>query len=538
MSTPHRTSLFRRLAYSAAMLTIVLGTAEGLARLLGREVLEQASSPAPASTEGAPNLLGNPFLLYEMSPGERYENDTTIAINSFGLRGPEWTPSKPAGIRRIMALGDSSVYGFGVKDDEVFTARLDEGLGEQVQVINSAVPGYSTYQTINLLQIRSLSLQPDLLLVGCIWSDNNFDSFVDRDLLAAYSSFRNSHARALHRLLGHAALYTILDYKLRVLRTFPEERRVGWMIGRGEKIGERRVPIQEYAQNLETIVELAHDAGAEVAFMVLPNREDLDTVYESGAAWDPYREIMRDTAKRHGAPVMELPSLFQDSGFEGADLFIDEMHPTARGHQLWAELVQHTLQERGWTEGLAIERDPQTSPVPRYEDPFVGAEHAPPPGDQAQPQPEAGPLNQGDTALARITGVLTVPAEHQGAPIQLDAMTKGKGQPVILGTMRLDGSGPFELLLTDLAEAVVFVAYIDTNGDGPGPGDTRIELYSEGLAIPPGGVLEGVEMNLEANPSSVTFAEDKPQTSPPPGDMPASGGPIVTDQPGLQRENP
>jgi lysophospholipase L1-like esterase len=541
MAPSTRTSIGRRLAFSLVMLAIVFGTAELLARLLGGEVLEQAASPPPRTDDDTPNLLGNPFLLYEMAPGERFESGIHIQINSMGLRGPEWSPDKPSSVRRVMALGDSSVYGFGVEDDEVFTARLDRALGDGVQVINSAVPGYSTYQTINLLQIRSLSLQPDLLLVGCIWSDNNFDSFVDRDLLAAYSSFRNRHARAAQQFLGRSSLYTILDYKLRVLRTFPEERRVGWMIGRGEKIGERRVPIGEYARNLESIVELAHDADAEVAFMVLPNREDLVAKHESGAAWDPYREVMRDTATRHGAPVMELPDLFRTSGLEADALFLDEMHPTAQGHALWAELAQQTLEERGWPQGRPLERDPVPGPIPDYEDPFVQGERAPPPGEQ--PPEDPGQADRRGAASGRISGTITVPEVYQGSPIQLDAMAKGSAQPGLLGTLRVEGSGPFELLLSDLADVVVFVAYVDKDGDGPGPGDPRIDLYGGGLALPESGVIEGVELDLGKGAVTQTFdhsgAGAASSATPSPGDAqesppqaPPNGGPIVTDQPG------
>jgi lysophospholipase L1-like esterase len=526
MTPPPRASIGKRLLYSGVMLCIVMGTAEALSRLLGGEVLDQAASPPPVSKDGKPNLLGNPYLLYEMAPGQRYERGVDIAINSHGLRGGEWTPEKPAGVRRIMALGDSSVYGFGVEDDEVFTARLEEHLGEGAEVLNAAVPGYSTYQTINLLQIRALAFQPDLLLVGCIWSDNNFDSFVDRELLAAYSSFRNSYARGLHALLERSALYTILDYKLRVLRKFPEERRVGWMVGRGEKVGERRVPIQEYARNLETIVELAHDHGSEVAFMVLPNRDDLEDQPESGAAWDPYRQVMRDTALRHGAPVVDLPALFIGSGRSADDLFLDEMHPTALGHHLWGEAVHSALEERGWSAGEPVERDPAPSPIPSYADPYVEGDHAPPEGaDPAQhPQPQQA------SAAGRVVGELLVPDPYLGHPIQLDAVQAGPGSPTILGSLRAEGPGPFELWLNDGADAVSFVAYVDRNGDGPSAGDDRIELHSAGLPLPDGGVLEGLVLDLGAGVTTQTFDGGGGQDEPAAPAESGADGVIVTDQ--------
>ncbi|MBU1775726.1 MAG: SGNH/GDSL hydrolase family protein, partial [Gammaproteobacteria bacterium] len=225
----------------------------------------------------------------------------------------------------------------------------------------------------------------------------------DAELLAAYSSFRNRRTRALKEFLQVSAIYRLLDYKMRVLRRFPAERRVGWMVGRGEKIGRRRVPIQEYAHNLQTIVELAHEIGAEVAFMVLPNREDMEKVYASGAAWDPYRQVMRDTAARHGAPVLELPEIFKVSGQAAEDLFLDEMHPTAAGHDLWSSALLELLRTRGWTEGQPLEGAPTPGPIPTYEDAFVGGDHAPPEAAETPPDPAAQPLD-GGIARQHISG--------------------------------------------------------------------------------------------------------------------------------------
>ncbi|MFH1467695.1 MAG: SGNH/GDSL hydrolase family protein [Pseudomonadota bacterium] len=529
-----RTSLRRSVLFSLVMVLVVLGTAEGMARWLAGDALELAASPLPQAQEGAPNLVGNPYLLFEMAPGDRLENDIHVAINRLGLRGPEWSIEKPPGVRRIMAVGDSSVYGFGVHDGEVFTSRLDTALGDHVQVINAAVPGYSTYQTINLLQIRALALQPDLLVIGSIWSDNNFDSFVDADLLAAYSSFRNRRGRALKELLQRSAIFHLLDYKLRVLRQFPAERRVGWMVGRGEKIGKRRVPIQEYARNLETMVELAHEASAEVAFMVLPNREDILSAYASGAAWDPYRGVMLDTAERHGAPVLDLPSLFRGTGESADDLFLDEMHPTAEGHAIWAAALQQLLMDHGWAEGEALEGAPHPGPIPAYEDSYVEGAHTP-------PVPPVDPAAQAVPAVSpggpRIQGEVVAPADMAGTPLQIDAVTTGAGPGGVVGTMRAPRPGPFSMELSAQVARVSFQVYLDAAGDGPSAGDPRIDLYPEGLEIPAEGLAEIVldldrGLRLDTFSGSATPQPDGPPPGLPPKEVPAAGGPIVTDQVG------
>ncbi|MBM4366253.1 MAG: SGNH/GDSL hydrolase family protein, partial [Deltaproteobacteria bacterium] len=172
------------------------GLRGGLVALLCLAALEIASrsSPAPSmvtvpeAAEGGDTLMnGNPWLLWELVPGVYREKGGHVTVNRSGLRDRERGPrSRP----RALAVGDSSVYGFGNDDDEVFTSILESRL--PADFVNAAVPGYSTFQVINQLRGRTLALDPDLLLVATLWSDNNFDSFSDKDLLASYAGWTDS----------------------------------------------------------------------------------------------------------------------------------------------------------------------------------------------------------------------------------------------------------------------------------------------------------------------------------------------------------
>lgn len=507
MNSQRPLPLRRRLLFAGVVFLAVAIGAEGGARMLGRAILLEASSPPPPPEDGAPNLQGNPYLLWEMVPGTRHEMGVTARINQWGLRGEDWTLEKPEGVRRIAALGDSSVFGFGVDDASVFTAVLEKKAGPSVQVLNSAVPGYSTFQTINLLQIRTLSFHPDLILVGCLWSDNNFDSFVDRDLLAAYSSFGNRHARRVKDLLDRSALFQVLDYKARVLRHQPEIRKVGWMVGRGDHIGPRRVELNDYARNLETIVELSHDVGAEVMFLVLANEEDVRPRGEGPAAWDPYRDVMRETAARHGAPLLDVPDLFRQSGLPEDQLFLDEMHPSIVGHGLIGGAVYGILEERGFFSGQTVERDPRPGPIPRYEDRFVNEK-------PAEPQPN-DPAGQGTPAATGDGPTLsgTVQAtRYRAGSIQVDVVDADASPPRVVGSARTEGPGPFQVRLGSRPVRVQFVAYLDENGDGPGPGDVRIALAGDPVPVPATGDLADLTLDLSTGAAVTTFATGSPGT--------------------------
>ena len=108
--------------------------------------------------------------------GGRY----TVAINGQGLRGPERPFAKPAGTVRIVLLGDSTAWGWGVEDGEAFARLAEAELGPGVEICNLAVPGYSTDQELLILEREGVRHEPDLVLLALVHNDlvgNNFPVF-------------------------------------------------------------------------------------------------------------------------------------------------------------------------------------------------------------------------------------------------------------------------------------------------------------------------------------------------------------------------
>ena len=93
-----------------------------------------------------------------------------LATNAFGFRDVNH-PEKAAGVTRVAVLGDSFVFGSGVKQDEVVTRRLAALLGPSFEVINLGVPGYGTDQALITLRRWGPRLSPDIVLAGFFWND-------------------------------------------------------------------------------------------------------------------------------------------------------------------------------------------------------------------------------------------------------------------------------------------------------------------------------------------------------------------------------
>jgi len=151
----------RKLLVAAASLTASLVVAEAALALLERR---SGSEPVVPETIGR----FDPQLGWALRPGavavsRRAGQPVEYRINSKGLRDDETSYEKPPGIFRIVLLGDSRAFGYGVPIEGHVSAVL-EGYFRDVEVINMGVSGYGVDQELLLLQSEGLKYEPDLVI--------------------------------------------------------------------------------------------------------------------------------------------------------------------------------------------------------------------------------------------------------------------------------------------------------------------------------------------------------------------------------------
>src|SRR3989344_3134093 len=71
------------------------------------------------------------------------EYDIFVKINNLGLRDTNYNPKLNSNIKKILILGDSMTFGYGVEQEESYPEILETLLGKDYTVINSGVGGYS-----------------------------------------------------------------------------------------------------------------------------------------------------------------------------------------------------------------------------------------------------------------------------------------------------------------------------------------------------------------------------------------------------------
>lgn len=100
----------------------------------------------------------------------------TIRINSLGWRDREISLEKKEDTFRIVALGDSITFGWGVELHETYVKQLETILKKQnsyknYEVINISIEDLGLQEELKLLKQFGLDFQPDLVLLGFYLND-------------------------------------------------------------------------------------------------------------------------------------------------------------------------------------------------------------------------------------------------------------------------------------------------------------------------------------------------------------------------------
>jgi lysophospholipase L1-like esterase len=263
-----------------------------------------------------------------------------LQTNALGLRGGEVMRTKPPGIYRVLAVGDSCTFGSGAGGADTYPAQLEQQLGRLrrdlgFEVLNAGVPGFTSYQALRYLEVEGFDLQPDAVLFGTGVNDAS-----------------PAHAGGKRRF-GAGRMLSDREYAaaLRAQRGLGI-RRLLWRAGLGlgaagspvDEAGElkRRVPLAEYQRNLASFAEQSRARGILPLILAWP--------LETQARGQEGRTEVELTVERYqrGAATAAAAqaALFVDllPPLQGrADLFIDMIHLSPRGYRVVAERIAREL---------------------------------------------------------------------------------------------------------------------------------------------------------------------------------------------------
>src|SRR5262249_12331490 len=132
-------------------------------------------------------------------------------------RDLERTLAKPAGTHRIVALGDSIAWGFGVEFEDAYPQRVERSLtrhrGEHWEVVNLARPGMNSVEEAEQRAEEGVAYDPDLVLLGFCLNDSEDETGAEVRRAAYWGTLEHERGHA-PRLLDRSALYRFVAARI------------------------------------------------------------------------------------------------------------------------------------------------------------------------------------------------------------------------------------------------------------------------------------------------------------------------------------
>lgn len=327
-------STARKLLFSLLSVALFLGGAEFVLRGLGWPKVEPGAQFAHSAIywKTDPNLRDEPMLHRELGVSFPVSSDEN------GLRAPVHPVQKPAGRFRVMTMGCSTTFGWGVKDDETYPAVLERLLHERgysgVEVVNAGQPGYTSFQGRWLWENTLAQYQPDLVLLGFVVQDARTAAFSDlsQAILTREAAFLKSN------VLYSWRLYLALKVLTGEVTVRTKEREAG------ASDGTWRVSEREYLDNLRALRAQIQAQGGQVMHFGFP----LEVVGYT----EQHRRLLRLEAEAANIPHFDPSDAVAQAARERTLYFPqDRGHPNADGTALIGQLVADFLVDNGLVEG-------------------------------------------------------------------------------------------------------------------------------------------------------------------------------------------
>jgi hypothetical protein len=327
----------------------------GRARLAAPAGLDSATPGrvAPGSRARLGDVVrpsANPRIVYELIPGLDVEMlGARLRTNADGFRGEAVPPSRTRPAVRVVGLGDSVMFGWGVREEDAYLTRMAAMLeasspGVAWEVVNTAVPGYNTVMEVETLEAKGLRFDPDLVVLNFVGNDLGLPNFIEErpDVLSLRRSFLLDFVRG--RLRGEPEAGPRLVGVPAEVRRFGEAHldhvppRYRGLLGPAP-----------WRAAMERLRALSRARGFEVVVLAHPEAFGLtrDAIHELGFPLVETGDRVRAWAREQGIEDVQKPPL---------TLTAADPHPSAIGHEIIAQVLADSLRASGVAERLAALR--------------------------------------------------------------------------------------------------------------------------------------------------------------------------------------
>jgi len=256
--------------------------------------------------------------------------DVDVEINSDGLRDREY-PIARSDKYRIVVLGDSLTFAWGVDQQDSFANLLEESLSHErpTEVINFGAGNYNTEQQVNLFLEKGLKYKPDQIVV--FYFINDAEPTPTR---SEWGWLSHSRLATLFWSRVNAALTNVsasVSYREFYAQLYHDDA-PGW--------------IHTKEAFLE-IQNVAHEEGIDLRVVLLPDLHNL-VDYPLAEQHAKLQQFLTE---------VDIPSLdvvtFMSNETDPYKLWVamDDAHPNAEAHRLIAKYALDFISSAGENHG-------------------------------------------------------------------------------------------------------------------------------------------------------------------------------------------
>jgi lysophospholipase L1-like esterase len=277
--------------------------------------------------------VANPQLSFAHAPNSSaFLMGVPVSINSEGLRDREFLVDKPPGVYRVMMLGDSTTFGWGVRQEDTAPKFLERKLSvdlptgyNRVEVMNAGVGNYDTVQEVTYYETIGWKFHPDLVILVFFINDpepvpiEKKGFLIDRSYLVAFATNR-------------------IDGVMRHMGARPD-----WKTYYASLYGDDRPGFQACKKALVSLANSTRSHDAKFLVALLPELHQINgDSYPFKAEHQKIKEVMA----AENVPVVELIDGLKDRGPEET-LWVTALddHPNAKANNLVSDQLKQWILE-------------------------------------------------------------------------------------------------------------------------------------------------------------------------------------------------
>jgi len=277
--------------------------------------------------------VADPDLSFAHAPNRSaFLMGVPVSINSEGLRDREFSFEKPPDVYRVIMLGDSTTFGWGVKAEDTAAKFLERKLNanlpagyNRAEVMNAGVGNYDTVQEVTYYETIGWKYHPDLVVLVFFINDpepvpiEKKGVLIDRSYLIAFATNR------IDGVMRHAGV------------------RPDWKTYYSSLYDDDRPGFQACKKALVSLANSIRSHDAKLLVAILP---ELHQINNDSYPFKAAHQKIKDVMAAENVPVLELIDGLKDHGPE-ENLWVTALddHPNAKANNLISDQLEQWILE-------------------------------------------------------------------------------------------------------------------------------------------------------------------------------------------------